>query len=60
MPPKKKKVKSIVEHIPTEEGWKAVWEDDENPKLLVIDIHPIWSGPCTIMGMQINNIYNET
>ena len=57
---KGKKVKSMVNHIPSEEAWKEFWEDEENPMLNVIDIHPMWSGPCSIMTLQINGIYNET
>ena len=58
--PKAKKIKSMVNHIPSEEAWKEFWEDDENPMLHVIDIYPMWCGPCSIMTTQINGIYNET
>lgn len=42
MPPKKVELTTVVrdlEHFQT-------YFNDRNPKLLIIDVHPTWSGPC--------------
>jgi thioredoxin 1 len=54
MPPKKEK--QIVFALNSGEEWAEV-VNEENRKLVVIDVHLNWCGPCTVMNTNYRTLF---
>jgi len=47
---KVKKIASIMHEIKNKEEWMKFFNNTEDPKLNVIDVHPSWCGGVEIMN----------
>ena len=52
----KAKLASMVEAVESKEQWEEL-KSSLNTKLLVIDLHKKWCGPCTVMRPTLERIY---
>jgi len=41
---------SCMVPITTKEGWMKFFNNTDDPKLYVVDLHPAWCGGCSIMN----------
>jgi thiol-disulfide isomerase/thioredoxin len=52
MPPKKIELTTTIRDV---EHFQTIF-NDRNPKLVVIDVHPTWSGPCEALMPFYKNL----
>jgi hypothetical protein len=52
MPPKKIELTTLIRDL---EHFQSIF-NERNPKLVVIDVHPAWSGPCEALMPFYKNL----
>lgn len=52
MPPKKIELTTVIRDL---EHFQTIF-NERNPKLVVIDVHPAWSGPCEALMPFYKNL----
>ena len=55
----KKKLETMITCVETKEQWDETMEN-VGPRLLFIDVHKKWSGPCTVMRPTLEKIFLDT